>query len=388
MIYDVIVVGAGPAGSTAAFQLAAKNQSVLIIDQDHFPRYKPCGGGLPMRTLAEIPFDVTPVLEFSAGGGMVTFRGKPGLKTPLNGDFAWLADRTKLDAFLLQKACDAGAKCITGMRVLSVREETDQVIVMTSDQTFSGLFLIGADGVNSITSKELRLIENRNAGIALEAELAVPAANLQEHGTYALFDFGALPYGYGWIFPKQDHLSVGIFQARNTKSGNLRANLENFIACQPVLRGHKILHMQGHRIPLGGQNGALHSKRSLLVGDAANLADPWLGGGVYYAIRSANLAAGIIQQAEADGNADLSDYTRRIRDEILTDFDFSRRIANIIYRFPRLATTLISRSKAMQEMVFLNIRGDLSFRQLWRQLILKMPIILKNTIIPNKEGLL
>ena len=98
--FDVIVVGAGPAGSMAAYHLAKKNFNVMIVDQQEFPRYKPCGGGLPERTLKEIPFDLSPVLDFSAAGGIVTYRGQPRLKVPLTGNYAWLAMRDSLDQYL------------------------------------------------------------------------------------------------------------------------------------------------------------------------------------------------------------------------------------------------------------------------------------------------
>ncbi len=382
---DIIIVGAGPAGSLAAYQLASLGYQVLILDQHSFPRYKPCGGGIPLRTLSEMPFDLTPALEFLAVGGMVSYQGTPRLRKKLDGEFAWLAMRDRMDAFLLDQARQAGANVHLGARVTQIEEQTEQVAVLTENETFFAKYLIGADGVNSITARSLNLLPNRQTGVALEAEIAVPQAAREELGVYALFDFGALPHGYGWIFPKRDHLSVGVFQAENRKNQAIKEHLMRFIDCQPGLHQHEILHLQGHRIPLGGQSEQLHTTRCLLVGDAANLADPWLGEGIFYAVRSANLAAQVLTHAMQNSSANLSEYTRLIDDEIIQDFKYSRRIGQIVYRIPRLATTLISRSPVMQRDVFINIRGDLSFQQLWKQLRKNIFTILFQTLFFRGE---
>jgi flavin-dependent dehydrogenase len=153
-------------------------------------------------------------------------------------------------------------------------------------------------------------------GVAVEAELAVSPVSLEAQGTYATFDFGALPGGYGWIFPKRDHLSVGIFKAIPGKAINLKKALEKFIASEAVLLDPRILHLQGHQIPLGGRKQTLHKGRVLLVGDAANLADPWMGEGISYAVVSARLAAEQMFNALGSNQIDLSSYTNLINASI------------------------------------------------------------------------
>ncbi len=365
---EIIVIGAGPSGTLAAYQLAAQGYQVLLLEQHDIPRYKPCGGGIPLRTLQEIPFDIKPALEFLAVGGMVSYQGEPRLRQKLNGEFAWLAMRDRMDAYLLEQARQAGVQVQTGVRVTRIEERSECVAVFTKSEIYTARYLIGADGVNSITERSLKLLPDRQTGVALEAEIFVPQSSLDELGIYALFDFGALPQGYGWIFPKRSHLSVGIFHAKDQKNLDIKEHLMRFIACQPILRQGEIRHLQGYRIPLGGKPQRLHTQRCLLVGDAANLADPWFGEGIFYAVRSANLAAQVIGKAMQNGSNDLSEYTRLVDEEIIRDFKYSRRVGKIVYRIPRLATTLISRSPMMQQAVFHNIRGDLSFEQLWNKL--------------------
>jgi geranylgeranyl reductase family protein len=385
--FDFIIVGAGPAGAVAAYLLAKQHRRVLMIEKQSFPRYKPCGGGLPVHTLQEFPYDLKPILECCAAGGTVSFKGKTRLQRKLDGEFAWLAMRDKMDAFLLEKAKQAGVICLTGLRVTAIEEQENLVMVKTTDRSFTGQYLIGADGVNSVVARSLGLIPDRKVGVALEAEISVPEAALQRQGDYATFDFGALPGGYGWIFPKSGHLSVGVFQANGEKARQLKDDLNRFIELLPVLNPHEILHMQGHRIPLGGAETPMHTRRCLLIGDAANLADPWLGEGIYYAARSAGIAAEVLSRANENSRLDLSIYSRRIHNEIVQDFKYANRFGKIIYRFPALATRFISRSKIMQEDVFLCIRGDLSFHQLWKRIAWRFPAILIQNLLYREENL-
>jgi geranylgeranyl reductase family protein len=366
--YDVIVVGAGPAGSTAAQRLANAGLRVLLLDRQQFPRYKPCGGGLPEHTLLDFLYDITPVLEFPAVQAAVAWQGKPALRTRFDEPYAWLADRAKLDEFLLQKAAKAGAECHTAERVTAVHELPDGVQVHTNAADYTARWLVGADGVNSAVAVQLGLLQNRRTGTALEAELFVPPQTLADFGATALFDFGALPHGYGWIFAKSDHLSVGVYRAKTGKTAGLKARLDGFIASHALLKEHTLAHIQGHPIPLGGQDGPLHTRRCLLVGDAANLADPWLGEGIYYAVHSARLAADVIARAAGAGAGDISAYTQAVDLAIRADFRYAARIADMVYRFPRFATSLISRSRTAQQIIFDKIRGRITFRRAWQAL--------------------
>jgi flavin-dependent dehydrogenase len=216
----------------------------------------------------------------------------------------------------------------------------------------------------------------------------VPDADLQAQGADATFDFGALPGGYGWIFPKRDHLSIGVFDARSGKSPGLKTRLAEFSASHAVLQRAQWLSVRGHRIPLGSQQGALHTGRTLLVGDAANLADPWLGEGIHYAVASARVAAGVMCDLLAGGAADLSAYTGRINAEIAGDFTYAQRLGHLVYQFPRLCSVWLGRSPLLQNSVFGLIRGDETFRQLYRRMVWQLPrIVLQavtgSTIVPS-----
>jgi len=225
-IHDVIVVGTGPAGAVLAYLLAKRGLDVLILERETLPRYKTCGGGLTLKAIQNLPFDVNAVLEHKAVGGIVTYAGQQLLKVEIGWPAAWLVMRDRFDHYLVQQAVLAGARLVEGVKVSGVEQRGDRMVVTTTQGELHAQLLAGADGVNSIVARSVGLIPNREVGVALEAELAVPPASLDTQGAYATFDFGALPGGYGWIFPKRDHLSVGVFKAIPGKAGELKKALE------------------------------------------------------------------------------------------------------------------------------------------------------------------
>lgn len=387
MIYDAIVVGAGPAGAVLAYLLANSGLKVLVLEKATLPRYKTCGGGVTYKTVQSLPVDASSTYEREAIGGIVSYTGKQLLKANVKGSIGWLVMRDRFDYLLAQCAVNAGAELFEGVTVERVEQEADRVKVQTSKGEFTARFVVGADGVLSTVARLAGLLRQRQVGVAIEAEIEVPTYSLEAQGPYATFDFGALPGGYGWIFPKLDHLSVGVFRALPGKAAGLGSHLDRFITSHAVLDKGRRRICQGHLIPLGGRMETLHQGMILLVGDAANLADPWLGEGLCYAVRSARIAAETIQNALALGLTDLSAYTRRVNVEIVQQLSHARRLAGLIYRFPGLGSQLISKSLRMQELVFGNLRGDLTFRQLNRKLFLETPTIFFQALSREKGTL-
>jgi geranylgeranyl reductase family protein len=377
---DVIIVGAGPAGAVLAYLLARRDLDVLVLEKARLPRYKTCGGGVTLKTIQNLPFDASPVYECQAAGGILSYAGRQLLKADLGWTVAWTVMRGRFDHFLIQQAVGAGAELLEEVSVEGVDLLEERVVAHTRQGDFSARLLAGADGVNSVVADSLGMLPGRRVGVAVEAEVEVPADGLAAQGAYATFDFGALPHGYGWIFPKQDHLSVGVFQARPGKAPGLHQRLEQFIACQPVLQGGTILHLQGHPIPLGADHRPVHRGRALLVGDAANLADPWLGEGIYYAVLSARLAAPVMAAALEHGPCDLSEYSPLVQAHILSQQRYAALFAGIVYRFPHLCSELLGRSAQMQRAVFSTLRGDLTFRQMSALMVRSLPLILLEAV--------
>ena len=202
MIYDVVVVGSGPAGAIVAYELAKQGFKVLILDKAKIPRYKPCGGRVSYKTIREISYEIQPAIDLKLEGIILSFGGKQLLKTALPNNVAWLVMRDQFDYYPVQKAIEAGVRIEDLTRVSDVNLMERDVEIITDKGHFHSQIVVGADGVNSTVARSLKLLKNRETGIALEAEVGVPSVSLRKQGAYATLDFGALPNGYGWIIPK------------------------------------------------------------------------------------------------------------------------------------------------------------------------------------------
>jgi len=372
--YDVIIVGSGPSGSMAAYHLAVKGISVLLLEKATLPRPKTCGGGLTFKAIKKIPFDISPVVEVFARGGIVAYEGQPLVKIE-ESDVAYLIRREAFDHFLAKKAVSAGARLFDNCPLSSFELDAEKVKVVTPQGTFSSRFLIGADGANSIIARKCGLLNNREMGMALEAEFEVPEDILKAQGPFSTFDFGAIPHGYGWIFPKDGRISIGVYHASPGKRSNIRQDFEHYLSMNPQIAALGIKNLHAHPIPLGGQKTPRQSGRALLVGDAANLADPWVGEGLYYAVSSAEIAADVIGKCLQENRSNLDEYDLRIYETFIKQFGYARIFARLIYRFPHFATRLISKSPTMQRMVFGNLRGTYTFERFTRNLLLNVPRI-------------
>ncbi len=352
-----------------AYLLAERGLEVVLIEKARLPHYKTCGGGVTLKAVKNLPFDANPSFDEMAVGGILSYAGRQLIKTDSQPTGGWLVMRDHFDHYLVQQAVQAGAHLYDGLAVTGVDNQGGEVTVRTPQGSFSARTVAGADGINSLVARSAGLLSWRDAGVAIEAELAVPPAALAAQGAYATFDFGVLQGGYGWIFPKRDHLSVGVFQAHPGKALGIRKSLDRFIASQAVLKENRPMRLHGHHIPLGGRTTLLHQGRVLLVGDAANLADPWLGESISYAIASARMAADALGLALEVGPMELGRYTARVNAEIVRQFNHAHHFAGLVYRLPGFSSIILSRSRLIQEAVFSVLRGDLTFKQLERRLV-------------------
>ena len=365
MTVDVLISGAGPAGTLLAYHLAKAGLTVYLCEKEKLPRYKSCGGGVTIKASKQVPFDLSSVIDFPAAGGKVRFRGVPKMKIKTKEPFASLVMRDRFDYFLTQQAVAQGAVLMEECKVTGFDKNTDSIDSHTSRGIIKTRMLVGADGVNSSIAPAAQLMQFRPTGTAIEAEIAVSPEVLEKQGPFGTFDFGALRHGYGWIFPKRDHLSVGVFYANTGKIPNLKAMLREYLQCQPDLKDYTILTQRGHRIPLGGHPQALHRGSILLTGDAANLADPFFGEGIYYALKSANIAADVILSQWDATQLDLVSYTNRVNNEILEELRFAGKIADLMYHIPHLSTNLLSKSVLLQNSLFGLIAGSTTYQEFW-----------------------
>ncbi len=324
--FDVIIVGAGPAGTAAAYDLGRAGKSVLLLDRHDFPRHKACAGGLTVKTLKALRYPVDPVirnrcrsLEISKGfSRTVRFGG--------HREICAMTVRSELDTFCLEKTLSVGARFRTTGRIRAIREDRNFVDIQTSAGRLRAAFLIGADGAQSRVRKLSGEFSGNYQGFAIEGALALGS----DKAPGMAFDFNVNGPGYGWIFPKDDHVNIGLFTGRpnvTLRKRDLRAYTRR------KLGRTDIKDLSGHTMGLGGWNYRPRSRRILLAGDAAGLVDPLLGEGLYNAIRSGQLGARAIVLSDSINKTAGYLYNHLLK-SIRRDLQFCRLAAAWFYRMP------------------------------------------------------
>jgi geranylgeranyl reductase family protein len=336
--YDAIVVGAGPAGSTAAYRLATAEAEVLLVDRARFPRDKPCGGGVTGRAARLIPFSIDPIVEHVVTHADLRLRyGRKharGTGRPL----VYMTQRRRLDQYLAEHAADAGADFRDDVRVTDVAAANGTVVVTAGGERFEAETLIGADGVNGMTARALSLGGNTTVGVALEGNLPHEKIDANRYDGRVALELGIVPGGYGWVFPKGDHVNVGV-GGWGHEAPNLRDHLRRLCA-EHGARFEDLQDLRGYRLPLRSPKATLARGRALIVGDAAGLIDPISGDGMYEGFLSSQLASEAVLDLLAGREQALDPYGPRLAKLLATHLWASWGVKAALDRFPRVTFAL------------------------------------------------
>ena len=324
------VVGAGPAGSTTAYRLAGAGARVLLIDKARFPGDKPCGGGISARAWQELPIDPSPVVEHVVDKMELSFGGRRSFIRGGRRPLAHMTQRRCLDHFLVEQAADAGAEFRDGV----VTEASEQG-VRVDGRFIASQLIVGADGANGATAKSLGLENEREYGVALEGNLAHRDADPDRWLNTALIELNTLPGGYCWVFPKGDHLNVGLGGWERT-GPILRRKLDEW-SKQRGFDSSKLYGLRGYRLPGRRAGAPLARGRALLVGDAGGLIDPLWGDGMYSAFLSSRLAAETCLKFLAGEVSSLEEYASALLAKLGSMMSFAWNAKIALDRFPRLA---------------------------------------------------
>jgi len=295
--YDVLIAGAGPAGSATAIHLARGGARVLLADRAVFPRDKPCGGGITGRALRQAPCEIGPVVEHVVD----TFELRLGYRRSFRRRSAepliLMTQRRRLDAFLAEQAAAAGATFRDGARVADVELGDDGVAATVAGEPVAAAVLVGADGANGVVAKAAGLDEGIVRGVALEGNVVWELLDRERYAGTAVVELGSPRGGYGWLFPKGDHANLGV-GGWASEGPNLRDHL-SVLAHTHGVDPDALTDLRGHRLPMRRVGAAVPARGNVvLVGDAAGLVDPLSGDGIYEAFTSARLAAEAILAGE------------------------------------------------------------------------------------------
>lgn len=375
---QVIVVGGGPSGAMAARQLALAGVETLLIDKAAFPRVKPCGGGLSAKVKRLLGPELWPqgarglrgaVIVLREGGEPLAIEAKEGFL------LGWVAKRAEMDQRLLAAAQGAGVRVTTGEEVLALEKERWRLKVRTSCGIHRAQWVIGADGVGSSVGRWLRGDPPWERLPALVADVYGAGTSPVMDQGWALWDFTAVPWGYGWVFPREDGFSVGIASMRRVSG--LLGYFWRFVGTQMAKARLEGISPRGHLVPRGGRSSRIWGNGVILVGDAAGLADPFHGEGIPFAIESGITAADCLANVLKGDAADLSAYGRWVRHVVDIPFRFGRILAWMFYRDPAAIERLLRASPGALLWLQRWMAGSVRYQDLMWVLLRRLPTLLK-----------
>ena len=387
--YDVIVVGAGPGGSTAGRFCAKGGLKTLIIEKEQLPRYKPCGGCLSTKTVHLLGFDLSPAIENTIYGAKFTYCSQDPFFIEYQDPIAFLVMRDRFDHLLVNKSLEEGAAILEGEKVTRVEEKDDGVEVeLGKGKRFRCRYLIGADGPESMVARSLPLPSQRNDGngIAIESEIPFDASiHFSQRELHLVhLDFGGVPNGYGWVFPKKEWLSIGIggmFGERKTKKMSPRKYFDTFLKGLSYIPGGKTGKVMGHLLPsFYDKNQKVSQGRILLVGDAAHLMDPLQVEGIYYAIRSGMLAAEAILEWKREGAAPSDFYQRAVYYDICGNLKWALTFSRFVFGFTKLAYRTLKRYPDLAEFYLQVLEGKENYQGFMTRVKTRVKDLLKGRL--------
>ncbi len=376
-MFDCIVVGGGPAGATAAYNLAKQGRSVLVIEKAGFPRYKPCGGGVSPAIANWFDFDFTPVIKNTISRVKYTWKFDDPVQIKLkNVTPMWMVKRDEFDNFLLQQAINKGAELKDNTEVTGISWQDTQWQVKTTNGEFICSYLIAADGVNGSMANWLGMPQKQKV---IAASLEVSAEVPESRQNLAYFDFGSLKNGFMWCFPKGDGYSFSSAYVRN-KKGNpkeLKTQLTNF--AQKFELDLTQSQYTEYLLNLWQENHPLHSNQALIVGEAAGVVDPLIGEGIRPAIFTGMKAAEAIIQALDGKDSALEGYTNIVEQELGSDLAKANTVAGLFFKFPKIAYKLGVKNPAAGQTMGKILCGELRYSDVTEKISKK----LKEAFIPG-----
>jgi len=344
MIYDVAVIGSGPSGASTAFHAARLGLKTIIIEKETLPRYKTCGGGFVFRGRKHMPFDISEVIESEFDSVDIVFADKNlKFKTQRKDPIITMIMRDSFDHLIVKKAQEYGVDLLQG--------ETLQDFIpgkiaelKTTNEIIKARFVIAADGALSPTAKLAGwTTETRMMCPALEYELEVTDEEFKKHKHSARFDIDAAPLGYGWLFPKKNHLSVGVGNFMKTKKNpKLREYYHKYLKFLDITN---IISSEAHGfiIPISPRTDGFVKQNVFLIGDAAGFADPVTAEGISNAIYSGKLCAKAIAESDLDLHKAEQLYSEKLEAKMLPELRTGVKLSKLFYENKTLRNMMLKK---------------------------------------------
>jgi geranylgeranyl reductase family protein len=386
-VYDVIVVGAGPAGSTTARLCAKMGLNTLLLDKKRFPREKLCGGGLTRAAINELRvtgLEIPPDIIEETAYVFRAFSGKHRIEVTFEEPFCYLVKREAFDFYLLNQAQQAGASFVEGAEVTDARRiDSSLVVKCTGGPSFRTKVVVGADGVLGKVARSIRGYPGkRDTGFCLAGDVPKEKIETFTRPNSGLdIWYGLMPRGYCWAFPKRHTYSIGIgcilqpfpepkaslvkFLASLSGNNDTKEGIGKAQALAPYFRGYFI--------PVSGHKGPITGDGVLLAGDAAGFADPFTGEGLRYAISSGRLAAetviSYIRQGAPPNRSSFASYEHECWKLIRSNLYYAKWLAMGFYRSPERLINSYFLDPQECRFSLGTLTGDVTYRQLLKAIV-------------------
>lgn len=375
--FDVIVVGGGPAGATAARRCARGSLKTLLMEKEKIPRYKPCGGGVTQAAVDELDFPLpASVVERKCRGMRVRF-GKITNCVEVERTIAYMVTRSRFDSFLVEKAAEAGALVHDGETCAAVEADESGVTVRAPRDEYRANLVVGADGYYGRVLRSLgRKFEKDEVRFCAAVDVPIRGRGKDRMlGDVLEIQYGSIRAGYTWLFPKSEYLSVGS-AGHLGQSVEILRELRRFLEERGIGDGLKI---RGCLLPVSALRGGVYADRVLFAGDAAGFVDSFSGEGIRYAIASGGFAARAAVSCH-ERNDFSAGMLRRYHDlcmeRFAKDLLRSARLTDKIFRHPGLFLGTAIASERIIRRYLMTFTGESSFSEYADWMKSRLPLFL------------
>ncbi len=367
---DVIVIGAGAAGSTAAFHIANAGNNVTLLEKNENGLIKPCGGGMAAAVQQWFPFDLKPVVDevINRVDFSWCLRDQVIAELPGSSPF-WIVRREKLDKFLTDNAVKAGAELISPFCVETLHKSGEDWVVGSKEgKHLKSRAVIIANGSDSPWPKAFGL-GPKNQHHAFTTSVRLEGRGNLPKGT-TRFEFGLVHHGFAWAFPLSKGVNIGIGTFIGQHASDSEAVLEQLLpslgfSAKEGIRQEALLRVwNGHH--------RLNGDGIIAIGDAASLCDPFLAEGIRPALLSGYEAACSINNWLTGDNKDLNSYSKNMKEKWGDSMAWGRRISQAFYRFPKVGYQLgIKRPTAPQRIAQI-LSGEMGYGDIATRVIKRL----------------
>lgn len=401
-MYDVVVVGAGPAGSTAAKVLRERGVSVLLLDKASFPRDKLCGGGMPTRVWKRFPYVESHLNALSYGSITYSMSCRYRLRVVRDVPLLGMVKRREFDNALLQVALQAGVEFRPLTTVVDMQVLHDRVVLrLASGESLEAKMVVGCDGMNSLVARRAGLPSSDVRCVCLVSEHPMDPALVSklftEKRLVHLYIKAQGVAGYGWVFPKKDCVNVGIgeFSSAIQPGAPRRSLKESYALFIAALKEQGLLprefpddEMRGAILPIFPLKRTF-ADRVVVCGDAAGFINPITGEGIYYAMTSGVLAAGVVADAVAAGDFSasfLEKYQRLWFGEFGRDLKILGGFNKQWGRNSERVVKLLIRDRKLAKLTIGVTGGQISFSKYLGVIFMRyLYVLMKEALMPSKE---